>query len=181
MNVYEYYSRETDFNSNQLTTEEVNKLINNQTKFCVKLSKPIQTILNYDNQIKLFNRVIFPLNVQTISRVNIDLFKDRLNSIPDIENFKIECSIVGYLDYLNIDIEKKIIELSNVPFFTNRIEYSCGQYGDNNCIVCFDEIESEELSFRFVCCNRHIHRGCCPINQRQEITRCYHCRSIIRF
>ena len=176
--VYTYYSSEEEEHLNKkLDVKSFKQLVKNKSKFCIKLTSEVFTrVIEHDvAQNKLF------FSTLTIDDVlfNNKRLNTKLSELENCNDYKIICNELGNMKYITVDIEKKELILSEMPFWIKKCkaENDFGLFAEDDCFICLLEIENEDKTIRFSCCDKHIHDQCYDLLNTNMKKHCGHCRS----
>lgn len=173
--VYTHFSNEETYTTAKLDVKAMAKIVLEESKFCIRLTKNILT-LEQNGVIKHYESTINSLSLDGVQNRNKRIFSEKLGKLSNFEDYTLLCTEDGSLPYINVDIQRKEVHLSQYPFFVKLGEMNTefGLFSDDDCGVCLCEFDNEEKTLVYSCCGKHIHSIC--HKQLLDTSRCVYCR-----
>lgn len=173
--VFTHFSNEDNYTTTKLDVKAMARIVLEEPKFCIKLTKNILT-LQHDGVIKHHEATINNLSLVGVQSLNKRIFSEKLGKLNNFEDYTLLCTEIGSLSYINVDIQRKELRLSQYPFFVKLSEMKTdfGFFADDDCGVCLCEFDNEEQTLVYSCCGKHIHSLC--HKQLHDTPRCIYCR-----
>ena len=175
--VYTYYSSEKEHLNKKLDVKSFKQLVEKKSKFCIKLTTDVFTCM-INNEIVQYKLVFSTLSKDSVMRDNKRL-NTKLSELENYDGYKIICNELGNMKYITVDIENSELELTEIPFWIKKCkaEKDFGLFAEDDCFICLLEIENEDKTIRFSCCDKHIHDQCYDLLNTNMKKKCGHCRS----